>query len=57
MAQKRINTRSRTKEKPYTIKSYFFFKIGKAEKSKGWAKYVYFCKIRADKIFVYFPGD
>ena len=45
MAWKRANTWSHTKEKPYMINSYFFFfKIGKAKKSIGWAKYVYVCK-------------
>ena len=32
MARIRINTRTNTKEKPYLINSYFFFKIGKAKK-------------------------
>ena len=32
MARIRINTRTHTKEKPYLINSYFFFKIGKAKK-------------------------
>ena len=41
MARIRINTRTHTKEKPYLINSYFFFKIGKAKKSIGWAKYMY----------------
>ena len=44
MARIRINTRTHTKEKPHLINSYFFFKIGKAKKSTGWAKYVYVCQ-------------
>ena len=45
MAWIRINTRNHTKEKPYLINSYFlFFKIGKAKKSIGWAKYMYVCE-------------
>ena len=43
MARIRINTRTHTKEKPYLINLYFF-KIGKAKKSIGWAKYVYVCE-------------
>ena len=43
MARIRINTRNHTKEKPYLINSYFF-KIGKAKKSIGWAKYMYVCE-------------
>ena len=44
MAQIRINTRNHTKEKPYLINLYFFFKIGEAKKSIGWAKYMYVCE-------------
>ena len=44
MARIRINTRNHTKEKPYLINSYFFFKIGKAKTSIGWAKYMYVCE-------------
>ena len=43
MARIRIITRNHTKEKPYLINSYFF-KIGKAKKSIGWAKYMYVCE-------------
>ena len=39
MARIRINTRNHTKEKPKLIKFvFFFFAIGKAKKSVGWAK-------------------
>ena len=45
MARIRINTRTHTKEKPYLINLYFFFfKIGKAKKSIGWARYMYVCE-------------
>ena len=46
MARIRINTRTHTKEKPYLINSFsfFFFKIGMAKKSIGWAKYMYVCE-------------
>ena len=35
----------------------FFFKIGKAKKSIGWAKDMYVCEICAEGIFVTFPGN
>ena len=44
MARIRINTRNHTKEKPYLINLYFFFKVSKAKRSIGWAKYVYACE-------------
>ena len=57
MARIRINTRTHTKEKPYLINSYFFFKIGKAKKvnkvSKN--KCIYASEICAEGIFVTFP--
>ena len=37
MARIRINTRTRTKEKPYLVNSYFF-KIGKAKKVNRMSK-------------------
>ena len=54
MARIRINTRTHTKTKPYLINSYFFFKIVKAKKSIGWAKYVYVSEICAEGILVTF---
>ena len=36
-------------------KGIFFFKIGKAKKSIGWAKYVYVSEICTEGIFVTFP--
>ena len=54
MARIRINTRNHTKEKSYLINSYFF-KIVKAKKSIGWAKYVYVSEICAEGMFVTIP--
>ena len=51
MARIRIHTRRHTKEKPYEINSYFFGKlVGQKKKSKGWAKYLFLCKICAEGI-------
>ena len=60
MARIRINTRTHTKEKPYLINAYFFFKIGKATKVNRMSKMhvcMYVSEIRAEGIFVSFPGD
>ena len=38
------NTRNHTKQTPYLINLYFFFKIGNAKKSTGWARYMYVCE-------------
>ena len=55
MARIRINTRKHTKEKPYLINSYFF-KIGKAKKLIGWAKYMCVCEWNMCwRIFCNFP--
>ena len=56
MAQIRINTRNHTKEKPYLINSYFFFKIGEAKTVNRVSKiHVYVSEICAAGIFVTFP--
>ena len=57
MARIRINTRTHTKEKPYLINSYLFFKLVRQKKSTGLARYVYVCEegICAEGIFVTFP--
>ena len=45
MGRIRIHTRRHTKEKPYKINLYFQ-QIGKAKKSKEWAKYMFLCKYK-----------
>ena len=48
MARIRTNTRTHTKEKTVYLINSYFFKIGKANKTKkksiGWVKYVYVCE-------------
>ena len=59
MARIRINTRTHTKEKPYLINLYFFFKIGKAKKSQKGEQNtcMYVSEICAEGFFVTFPGE
>ena len=56
MARIRINTRTHTKEKPYLINSYFFFKIGKAKKVNYGEQNtcMYVSEICAEGLFVTF---
>ena len=53
----RIRIRNHTKEKPYLINSYFFFKIGKAKKSQYGEQNtcMYVSEICAEGIFVTLP--
>ena len=57
MARIRINIRTHTKEKPYLINSFFFFKIGKAKKVNigEQNRCMYVSEICAEGIFVTFP--
>ena len=56
MAQKRINTRSNTKEKPYIINSHNFCKMGKQKGQQGEQNMcMYVSEICAEVIFVSFP--
>ena len=59
MARIGINTRTHTKEKPYLINLYFFFKIGKAKKVNRVSKIcVCMCLRYVLKEFLeLFPGD